>query len=98
METNTYIYYFTPKREDFLMSMTDEEKMAFYGHANYTSDLFGNGKIILMGACTDGALGTVIFKAENMEEAMQIYMNDPAVKAGIVNSSLHPFKVTGVKI
>jgi uncharacterized protein YciI len=92
-----FMYMFRPKRENFLQTMTPEEMTAFGGHAEYTKKLFAEGKVILMGACTDGACGTVIFKAASVEDAQLIFDNDPAVMAGIVYAELHPYKVVAFK-
>ena len=96
--SNEFIYIFKPKRADFLQTMTHEEMAAFGGHAEYTKKLYAEGKVILMGGCLDGAYGIVIFKAESPEAAQQIFDNDPAVKAGIVNAELHPYQVTAIKV
>lgn len=96
-EMKEFMYMFKPKRENFLQTMTPEEMAAFGGHIEYTKKLFADGKVILMGACTDGALGIVIFKADSTENAQSIFDNDPAVKARIVHAELHPYKVVAIK-
>jgi uncharacterized protein YciI len=88
-----FLYVFTPKRENFITTMTMEEQIAFMQHLSYTAGLAKEGKIIFSGACTDGAYGTVVFRAPSLEEAEIIFNNDPVVKAQILNASLHPFRI-----
>jgi uncharacterized protein YciI len=96
-QSNEYIYIFKSKRENFLQTMTPEEKAAFGGHSEYTKKLFAEGKVILMGGCRDGAYGIVIFRADSIDDAQQIFENDPAVKAGIVHAELHPYQVSAME-
>jgi hypothetical protein len=49
-----------PKRPDFLATMTLEEKAVMGQHQAYTRQLFDQGKIVLGGAATDGAIGMTI--------------------------------------
>jgi uncharacterized protein YciI len=62
-------------------------------HFAYNQRLFEEGKILLGGAATDGAIGVILLRVGSAEEARQIYENDPAVKAGIGYPELHPFRV-----
>ncbi len=96
-EMKQFIYMFKPRRENFLQTMTPDEMAAFGGHLEYTKKLFDDGLVILMGACTDGGFGVVIFKAVSAEEAQSIFDNDPAVKARIVHAELHPYKIVAFK-
>lgn len=88
-----FVYIFKPKRERFLETMTPEEMAAMAQHLQYAKELFDAGKIVLGGACTDGAYGIIVFRAESEEEAQGIFNNDPAVRAGIVIAELHPYKI-----
>ena len=54
---------------------------------------FDQGKIILGGAVTDGAIGIIVWRVDSAEEMQRIYENDPAVKAGIGYPELHPFRI-----
>ena len=88
-----YISTLRPKHENFLATMTPDEKVAMGQHFLYAEALFDQGNIILGGAATDGSIGIIVFRADSPEEARQIFNNDPAVKAGIGDAELHPFKV-----
>ena len=59
----------------------------------YTRQLFDQGKIVLGGAATDGAIGIIVWRVDSAEEMQRIYENDPAMKAGIGRSELHPFRI-----
>ena len=89
-----FIETLRPKREDFLATMTPEEKSVMGEHFAYNRKLFEEGKILLGGAATDGAVGIIVLRVGSAEEAHQIYENDPAVKAGIGQPELHPFRTT----
>jgi uncharacterized protein YciI len=82
-----------PKRPDFLGSMTPKERVVMDQHLAYVQRLVAQGKLVLGGAATDGAIGLLIYRVESAEEAQRIYDDDPAVKAGIGDSELHPFRV-----
>ena len=81
------------KRENFVATMTPDEKAVMGEHFAYNRMLFEEGKILLGGAATDGAIGIIILRVGSAEEAQQIYENDPAVKAGNGYPELHPFRV-----
>jgi len=48
-----------PKHPDFLATMTPEVKAVMGQHMAYTRQLFDQGKNILGGAATDGAIGII---------------------------------------
>ncbi|WP_139492861.1 YciI family protein [Brevibacillus dissolubilis] len=91
--TQEFLYLFKPKRENFLQTLTPEEMAAMGQHAAYTQNLHAAGKIIQAGACLDGSYGIVVFRAESLEEATEIFEKDPAVQAGIVYAELHPYRM-----
>ena len=78
-----------PKRPDFLATMTPEEKAVMGQHMAYTRQLFDQGKIILGGAATDGAIGIIVWRVDSAGEMQRIYENDPAMKAGIGYPEVH---------
>ena len=81
------------KGKDFVQNMTDEEKAVFAQHFAYVENLDSEGKLVISGACLDGAFGMVMYKAESEEEARAMFDNDPLVKAGITATEFHPFRV-----
>jgi uncharacterized protein YciI len=82
-----------PRRENFIQTLTEEEKAVMAKHFAYTNQLFSEGNITFDGACLDGALGLIVYKAESEEAAFEMFKNDPLVKSGIVDTELHPFRV-----
>lgn len=89
----TYIMTLRPNHENFIATMTPAEKAAMGEHFLYAKALFDKGTIIIGGSSTDGSIGIIVFHAGSSEEARRIFENDPAVKAGIGQSELHPFKI-----
>ncbi|MCR8634637.1 YciI family protein [Paenibacillus radicis (ex Xue et al. 2023)] len=93
MEQLEFVYIFKPRREDFLQTLTLVEMTAMGAHFDYCNGLQAEGILIMSGACTDGAYGMVVFKADSEEEARRIFDNDPVVIADVVDAELHPYKV-----
>ena len=89
----TFLSTLRPKRPDFLVTIADEQKAVMGQHLAYTKQLFDQGKIVLGGAATSGAIGIIVWRVDSTEEMQRIYDNDPAVKAGIGHSELHAFRI-----
>ncbi len=89
----TYISTMRPKRPDFPASMTPDERAVMEQHFTYVRRLFDQGKLLLGGAATDGAIGVLVYRVDSAEEAQRIFDDDPAVTVGIGHSELHPFRV-----
>jgi hypothetical protein len=51
--------------------MTPEEKTVMGQHMAYTRHLFDQGKIVLGGATTDGAIGTVVWRVDSAARTPQ---------------------------
>lgn len=82
-----------PKKENFVQNLTDEEKAIFAQHFAYVERLHIEEKLVISGACLDGAFGMIIYRAETEEEARAMFENDPLTKSGITNTEFHPFRV-----
>lgn len=93
MEQLHFVSIAKAKRENWLQDITQEERAVMGQHFEYVEQLSSEGKVIFAGACLDGAFGIVVFKAESEEAARKIYENDPVVKAGILDTEFHLFKV-----
>jgi len=89
------MYLFRPPRPDFLSTLSPIEAAAFAGHGRHTAALRDTGAIVAMGATGGGEYGVVIFQAPDPAAAEAVYRADPAVRAGVVASELHPFVLTG---
>ncbi|HUK38141.1 MAG TPA: YciI family protein [Methanomicrobiales archaeon] len=88
-----FISTLRPRRPDFLATMTPAEKAVMGEHMAYTRRFFDEGKILLGGAATDGAIGLIVWKLASAEEAREIFDHDPAVMAGIGEAELHEFRL-----
>ena len=88
-----FIFTLRPRRMDFISTMTKEERSVMEEHFAYNRQLFDQGKILLGGAATDGTIGVIVWRLGSAEEARSIFDNDPAVKAGIGEAELHPFRI-----
>jgi uncharacterized protein YciI len=60
-------------------------------HWNYMLGLFTKGSMKLAGPLTDNAGGAVVLEVADESAAKAIVVGDPAVKAGIFVSELHPW-------
>lgn len=82
-----------PKRENWLATITAEERSIMAQHLDYVDKLFSEGNIVFSGACMDGAMGLIVYQAESAEEARVLFEKDPLTKSGIMNTEFHPFKI-----
>jgi len=73
---------------------TPQEQAKIQEHFGYLIRLRDAGQLILAGPCTDGAVGIVVFRAGDQNEARQIMLDDPAVKADVFTAELPPFHVS----
>ena len=75
---------------------SDKDKAATSRHFDRLKKATADGKVILAGRTTenlDKTFGLVVFEAEN-EAAAKAFMDaDPAVQAGVMTATLHPYAV-----
>lgn len=75
---------------------TDTENAAVARHFARLAEAAKSGKVILAGRTTeslDETFGIVIFEAESTEAASEFMRSDPAVIAGLMTATLHPYAV-----
>ena len=75
---------------------SDKDKAATSRHFQRLQKATENGKVILAGRTTellDKTFGLVIFEAENEKDAQAFMDDDPAVIAGVMTATLHPYSV-----
>ncbi|MEH7444988.1 YciI family protein [Bacillus sp. JJ1122] len=89
-----FVYLIKPVRKDFIETMTEEESGIMEIHFHYLNALLSDEKLILAGPCLDGAFGIVVFRAETMDAAREIMVNDPAVLHGLMSAEIHPYRVS----
>ena len=75
---------------------TDTENAAVARHFARLAEAVKSGKVILAGRTTeplDETFGIVIFEAESAAAASEFMHSDPAVIAGLMTATLHPYAV-----
>ena len=77
---------------------TDKENDIIAQHFNFLLDLSKRGILIFAGRTEyqldhKDLFGLALIKAETLEEAKSILLEDPAVKTGIQIADVHPFKM-----
>lgn len=96
-DTKHFFGIIKPVREDFMINSTEEDEKIMGEHFIYLKGLLKEGKLILAGPVTNEKkpMGIFIFECETIDEAKELFENDPSVKAGIQNIvSLEPFKLS----
>ena len=94
MELPTFIYLLRPKRPSLIDETSAEEESRLSEHSEYLQRALTEGKLILAGPCVDGEFGVVVFRAATDEEAEEFMLSDPAIRHGLMNAELHPFRVS----
>jgi uncharacterized protein YciI len=75
---------------------TDKDKAATGAHFERLKKAAATGQVILAGRTTealDKTFGLVVFEAENEAQARAFMEADPAVVAGVMSATLHPYSV-----
>jgi uncharacterized protein YciI len=89
-----WIYFIHAPREDFAVTMTDEERAVWGVHFERLQRLLAEGTLILAGP-TLGPVNTgiCVIEADDEEAARRIMEEDPAIASGIATGELRPFRV-----
>jgi uncharacterized protein YciI len=77
-------------------SWTDTENAVVTQHFEYLTRAVQAGQVILAGRTMEPlekTFGLVIFEAESEAAAGEFMQSDPAVKAGVMTATLHPYAV-----
>lgn len=89
-----WLYMLRPVRVEMVTQPTPEEAAAVEQHFQRLKAMLGEGRLILAGRTQEESpFGIVIFEAETEDEAQAIMEGDPAVKAGVMTATLHPYRV-----
>ncbi len=93
-----FLYRIQPVRHDMLTKGSNEfESRIVSEHFNYLKRLTEDGVVILAGRTqnTDySSFGIVLLKAETIEAAREIMLNDPAVKNKVFRAELYPYRTS----
>lgn len=79
---------------------TDNDKQIVGEHFQRLKKATDEGKVVLAGRtdeANDQTFGVVIFYAKDEAEAKEFMLGDPAVKAGIMAATLHPYSIALIK-
>ena len=90
---NQYLTFLTPTRATFLDDATEAEYKIVDQHFEYLKGLLAEGRLILAGRCQDGPLGIVVFEANDDEDARELVESDPAIRAGVFQAEMRPYRV-----
>ena len=77
-------------------SWSEKDKAATSRHFERLKKATADGKVILAGRTTeqlDKTFGLVVFEADNEKAARAFMEADPAVVAGVMTATLHPYAV-----
>lgn len=99
-ENNQYLYTIKPTRLEMLTEgPTAEEQAIVAEHFKHLQRLAKEGLVVLAGRTQDAnedSFGIVILYASTEEEARQRMEADPAVKHGVMQSALYPYRVAAM--
>ena len=90
-----YVLQVAPRFQDEV-SWTDAEYAVVARHFERLAQAVESGQVIIAGRTTeslDKTFGLVIFEAEREAEAAEFMRSDPAVNAGLMTATLHPYAV-----
>jgi uncharacterized protein YciI len=89
-----FIYILKSKKENFNETGTEEEFSIMGEHFIHLKELLKNNVLILAGPELNAKFGIAVIEAENEKEARKIMDSDPAIKKGVMNAELYPFRVS----
>ena len=93
-----FLYKTRPTRLEMVTEGPNEKETFFLEkHAAYLKEMTDRGVILLAGRTQnkdESTFGIVIFQAVSEEDARSIMNEDPAVKHGIMNAELFPYKIS----
>lgn len=96
-DKDQYIYMLKVARlEQLTEGPTAEEQAIVSQHFSYLQDLTEQGIAILVGRTLNldaNTFGIVVFQAATEAEAEKIMIHDPAVKNGVMQARLFPFRI-----
>lgn len=94
-EQYVYVLQVAPRFQEVL-SWTDTENAVVARHFERLTKAAESGQLILAGRTTeplDKTFGLVIFEADSETAAREFMQSDPAVVAGLMTATLHPYAV-----
>jgi uncharacterized protein YciI/uncharacterized membrane protein YtjA (UPF0391 family) len=96
-DVTQYLYRIQPTRPEMLAEgPTPEEAEIVSQHFAYLKDLTEQGVVVLAGRTLnvdESSFGIVIFNADSEEAAHEVMNDDPAVRQGVMQAELFPYRV-----
>ena len=94
-ETYLYVLRLDP-RLHAEAAWTDGDRATVAAHFQYLSKATESGRVVLAGRtdeARDKTFGLVTFEAESEEAARAFMESDPAIVAGVMSATLHPYSI-----
>ncbi len=95
--TKQFLYKIQPTRIAMLSEGPTEQEATIVGqHFAYLKGLTAQGTVLLAGRTLntdERSFGIVVFQAESDAAAQAIVDGDPAVKQGVMNAELFPYRI-----
>jgi uncharacterized protein len=92
-----FIYRIQSVRPAMLTKGPTEREVSIIGeHFEYLQKLVGEGIVFMAGRTAnigERTFGIVIFDAASETAATELMQNDPAVKLGVMNAELFPYRI-----
>ena len=92
-----FLYRIQPTRVAMLTEGPTEREAAIVAeHFAYLQELAGKGTVLMAGrtlTTDDNAFGMVVFRAESEAQARELVRNDPAVRDGVMQAELFPYRI-----
>jgi uncharacterized protein YciI len=96
-DTMQFLYVIRPTRQEMLENgPTPEEAEIVSQHFSFLEELTEQGVVVLAGRTlnTDAtSFGIVIFNAASEETAFEVMNGDPAVRQGVMQAELYPYRI-----
>ena len=90
-----WVYFIHAPRENFAVTMTDEEQRVWGEHAERLQQMLADGTLILAGP-TLGPVNTgiCVFEAPDEDAAMRVMEEDPTISSGLASGELRAFRAS----
>jgi len=92
-----FLYRIQPTRRNMLMTgPTEQEAQIVAAHFAYLQEHLGRGTVLMAGRTLhndERTFGIVVLLAETEEQAAEFMQNDPAVKGGVMQGELYPYRI-----
>ncbi|HVV18599.1 MAG TPA: YciI family protein [Pseudonocardiaceae bacterium] len=89
-----WVFFMHPPRDDFMATMTEDERSAFDAHGAWLRGLLADGVLIAAGPCLGQVnTGIAIFEASGSDAARRIVADEPVTSAGYMRGDPRPYRL-----